>query len=497
MGAEQARNIVIPGSSDSKIISINDIGNSEGSEAILRLRLDFLLQILFGKRLLIPEGWSLDSVPFLVVGGEIVGALNELSRDTRFSANLNVGSPIVFENRGHSGYIETFVDYLFRGDVHWSGYTMFQDNIEFQADLANKLRIADRSPRVDRDRIATIFEPYIGSKIVSENIGLLAEYLGASSETRTIQAAPPPDVFSRKFQEVTNYLANEASWDPRHLETARPMIAFAKSLLNSGEPLTSSSPVMERAKRELEADHRAAIFRLVNFAYMHVTAYSAPHASVSSAPLSLEASPQLHLADQMSRNLSVHSARMGVLDFEIGKLPDHDLISRLRQTDWHELWLSAIRLANNPHWHAAVRDVGNRYNLNGLRGKELSVSKEYCAMNRILAAETKDLVIHSIDGDRFGLSLSERWLEGISGTLGNIAKYTAIGTSAAALATVWLEGNRLFGFNIPLSAGTAAAITAVYSNSAEEFAKIAAEKVKQGVLAASTSTVIDVLRKAK
>jgi hypothetical protein len=109
--------LLLPDALDSKLTNLLVFGDENSNLQLLRLRLYIIMQILFHGRILVPEGWALDSLAFLWVASEVIDAVSQIN----IPAIRNY-SPFVMEVRREGNYIQILDEYMQRPNVRWSGF---------------------------------------------------------------------------------------------------------------------------------------------------------------------------------------------------------------------------------------------------------------------------------------------------------------------------------------------------------------------------------------
>jgi hypothetical protein len=432
---------------DSKLIRVGDYHQATSEELYLRLRLQFLMLILFGRKLYVTEGWALDSVPFIKVAGEAIAAMNALRDDGHRSDALAKFSPIVMEKRRDGNFREVFQSYADRKDIRWSGFMPHSESPEAREFIAAQMRSAANMPVA----IDKIFSEFVPNSYFARDMAYVAEYFSRPStpeSIRMLRVNPPPAAFSGSFAAFLRKAAGNARSDnPVHAALARA----AGTARAEGMSFSTSSLAMQFAGRQEDPQVRDALMRAINVAYMKVSSDAAGAQMVTPAHL-------VDTVDEENDRLVVASLPDSRHDHDLffvrGYEGGHDLSAKLTALgaeDWRPIWKKAILLALDEDWKQAVRSFSQVLELHGY--SVAIESPSYQRLESLLNKNIPELVISYSPAARiFGFRGSEQARKKFS----NIAGAT-IGTFIGAIALLSLK-DEIARLTLAAGAGTYATV---------------------------------------
>lgn len=432
--------LILTGSADSKLIELSKYRSAHAQSIYLRMRLEIALNLLFDNQLFMPEGWALDSLPFLQVVSEVLRAARKVRNKPGSPDGIQEFDPFIMEVRGASGYLGAFHRYMCRPDTRWSGFEPLRGNTDSQAAVAEAL--ANALQLGEKTRGEFIVAPMIealGVEDIPEAIGEIASYFLSREPQRLRYSAPYPDAFSQRFEGLINFLDSQIPFDDQTSEIGEPLIVFAKDLRKRQIELTSSSPLMKFAEVAVDEATKDAIFHLVNFTYMSVSA-SAASSTVLAPPLRPDASPILRLASTLTNKVSGSSKPCGNLDFADLTAIDPQLIERLKAAPWAEIWESVIALSISQDWKSRFHGVCQEIR-RGRKGVDLANTSAFAQLIGLLEKECPFFVLKVSGAERCGLQLNGAKLDIPKSALDRLIQ----GGAGYMLAEVAFPGGTLFG----------------------------------------------------
>ena len=162
---------------DSKLVPLGTENTQEAHNCFLRLRLHFLVRILLGDTIVVPQGWALDSVSFIAIAAEIANALSDLkkghfeykhaARCTPFKMELHIDG---------TDYNDVLCKYLERDDCNWSGLPVLRTDVDTRHRFLHDLKKLSRNTRFDADAYASAANDALRSPDVALAWGEVAKY---------------------------------------------------------------------------------------------------------------------------------------------------------------------------------------------------------------------------------------------------------------------------------------------------------------------------------
>lgn len=393
----------LPEAADSRLVPLDIVDTPEAWEHRLRLRLHMAARLLFGQPIFICEGWSLDSTSFLMVAGEILEAVEDLTRrGAKRPANIEAYSPFRIGLTRPGTYLTCYGDYLARDDCHWSGIPIFRDDADLRSRLHHALRQLDLDS-IDGGQVGDLFERHLANGQVSRAIGRLAAYADRGPDLRVARGEISPasylDTVRPLFEDVGQCLQGlgKGVW---HQE----ILSLLDLLRKDASRMTSSSVVMAGARGIVSPDLYPAVEHASRLAYMDV--HSRHEGASFSAPALTEHAPEIlrvvdgHLAN---RRAGIPGAlEFGAEDGNAGVL--FEALDRVE--DWTPVWKSIVRLVHMDDWQKAIAEL--RATATGKPLDELLQRGDFGTLEKLLAVHCPDLVLKQSVGERWGLGFRIR-----------------------------------------------------------------------------------------
>jgi hypothetical protein len=414
---------------DSKLIAAGDYDKLESEEIFLRLRLHVLMIILFQRKLLISEGWALDSMSFIRVASEIIGAAESLYRDGMRDKELAQFSPIVMEKRRQGDFRAVFQSYADREDVRWSGFMPFTSHQSIRSAISRGLRDAAARSVQMPDAIYDTFSQIMPGSFIAQDMANVARYFSepiSGANARLLSVTPSQTA----FQEGFDSFLRDAARLPAAAGAAEALLArVANYALVQGMSFRTSSLAMQFSDRQDDTRVRDALMKAINVTYMKVSSDAA------NAIMSTPAHETGSFNEEIDKALveCLHGSKYNYdLFFVLGYRADHDLtrkIQALRSEDWRLVWKKTIQLSISLDWKKAVFDFVKVFSSEGWA--QAVKSKEYESLENMLAKNVPELVIDfSLAYRLFGYRGSEatkKKFAAVSGAASGAALSSAIG----------------------------------------------------------------------
>ena len=398
---------------DSTLTNIETIEKA-GQIVVLRLRLHAMMQILFGRKIIVSEGWALDSMSFLKVGSEIAAAI--ITAKEGFSLIPDDYSPMMMEARREGDYIDILQAYLKRGDVRWSGFLPSLDREREK--WVSKTIAESSSPDLRR-----IFGKALDHPVVPTYIAEVAQYFSVLGRKRIERARLGTRDFNNNFHSVFEKLPPRATSPNSDCDAVETLRSCYEDNFRDKEFLNSSI-AMQRINDVSEGELHEALMRIVKFSYIRVAA-KAGSAGLTTPAVAGDSSPLTWLTDSLMREEQDQLSLLPRLEFACVPDPAAPLTQKLvsEKVAWPEVWKEVHRLAHEEHWRKAVHAVrilsGEVSSID-----ELLSSREFRELKKIMADKIPHVVLVRSGLERIGLSLK--------GKLHDFAGYTAVSVAAGA-----------------------------------------------------------------
>jgi hypothetical protein len=411
---------------DSKLIIARDYLEIESEEIFLRLRLHALMLILFQRKLLISEGWALDSMAFIRVAAEIIRGIEDVKSEGVRSEELARFNPIIMEKRRTGDFRAIFQAYADRTDVRWSGFMPYPNGDSFRLEISRGLRDAAENNMTMPDAVSRVFRRLISNQYITDDMAEVARYFSdapAQNEIRLLQVKPPVDGFQQSF----NAFLRRAARGLGEPDADTALTNAAQFALDQGMSFRTSSLAMQFADRQDDPSVQDALMKAINFTYMKVSSDAA------NSGMTTPAHETGTLSEEIDRALvdCLHNNRVGYdLFFVKGYNKDHEWSKRieaLQNENWRLIWKNTIRMSISKEWKQAIFDFSRKISEIGY--KNAALSKQYQNLETMLNANVPELVLSYSPFHRiFGYRGSETLRRSLP-----IAKAAAAGAAIAYL----------------------------------------------------------------
>jgi hypothetical protein len=348
-------------------------------------------------------------LPFLQVASEIIRAAEKIKEKRR---HLDF-HPFVVERRnwdGSSGFLGTWIAYLRNNDIRWSGYDGLKDNEDGRQRFATRLEaLLDADAAFPKEDFALWMSHMLqGWEDVADAASDVASYFTSHNPNRMIQNNPGPNIFKQSFDTFLLHLQSERVRESGD-EDVEALADFAKEIKKANIALSSSSPVMAFADKELVGPSRDAMYYLINYSYLTVVSRAGAN-ELSTTPLGCGAGPVHDFVHRLVTEVHGAPDYCGDIDFKCSPPADHALTERLtlqKQEDWDPLWQSVIALAVSDEWKSCFDNVRREYQ-RGLGGTHLANTEAYQKLNDLLEQNCPGLSIRMSGLEQIGRRLVPR-----------------------------------------------------------------------------------------
>ncbi|HEY6817523.1 MAG TPA: hypothetical protein VI168_18455 [Croceibacterium sp.] len=427
----------LPESADSSLITLGTIRTPEAQSIRLRLRLQWVVRLLFGDTVYISEGWSLDGLAYLQVASEIIAAIEELREHDPGPDGLDALAPFVLERRGRRCLLETLADYLARPDCRWSGIPELAGAEDLRHRILEKINPAlQLGPRGQQDAVCDAF----GSLLNERLGGWLAAVIGYESlHGRNVLITPDYRQFhfynflKPNLLEALGKLSPDS---PVEGPVREALSRLVKVTERHGADLFSSSLFHKCASDHAGDLLMGPLDHLTRLAYMHLTT-GAVRASYSSPALPLEAVhtealQRAAFGGQDAPKVHFGTSREGV---------EYDFRNVASQGDWKPIWRSVIQLALRREWKQAVAQF--RQDTSDLLFRSTAFqTASFERMEKLLQEHCSGLVIEQTYSERLGMNLKVAKVIEVVGQAGaaGLAVSSAVAGINVSLVAVGLAG---------------------------------------------------------
>lgn len=448
----------LPESVDSDLIQLATIDAPIAKSARTRLRLTWLIAILFGRKIYVSEGWSLDSLAFFQVGNELLKAIDELRGEDPRIDNIDNYSPFVLERRSQGGYVSTFLDYLQRSDCRWSGFPELAKDTDKRGRLIEKIAPLQSGSNRDLRRgfesaFATELDDRVGSWI-----GAMAEHERRCGKALESQS---PHTMHLDFYGSLRGRLQKACTDLRNDEAniiSKELGEVIRQADRHRESINSSSQFLRIAKENMSDALHPAINHITRLNYMR---WTASHAKASFASPALKAGEDEH--SRILQNAIFPESKNPAVEY-LAEKDDQDIgfeeISK--ETDWVPVWKQVIKLAHNPQWQELSGSYTNSFS--SAKPSSSQTDAAFKKMERLFAHECPELTLMQSRNERWGLNLTfSKAIEftaqiAVAAATGTAVTAGAAAASGAAIISVpFLYGGSTVGVGLLAMGGIKAA----------------------------------------
>jgi len=387
---------------DSKLIPLGSENEVEAHDCLLRLRLHFLIRILLGDTIVVPQGWALDSISFFAVGSEIKQALDILKRGN--FEDRHVADSVPFKMELHlpsANYADLLRDYLNRDNCHWSGLPVFRENRDARLLLTGELAQITRNGRFDPYAFASAAERVLENGRVASAWSDVARYFLEKPAGRTIRTQWTVNHYEVNLRQSLTALDDWEDDDEMNTEAIGQLKHFKASVERHPHLTASVSSLLAHVATEYDVDARLAIEHFSNFSQVHSVA-QVTQSDSSAGSISYLSRNGILLGDRILR-ASFAECRPNGLLVEQNLTNSPELISLLKKADWIDVWKSVLLLAQNPSWKRMIAEFKSAKAVNE-RGLAESV---FAKMENRLAKECPALALEISGVERIGLKLTD------------------------------------------------------------------------------------------
>lgn len=417
----------ISGATDSKLANYSDFRAPEAQERFMRTRAEIMIQILFGRSILVPEGWSIDSIAFLKIAAELLDAIERVQETSDAPEEIDEFDPFVAEIRGHGSYLAMLSSYMHRPDVRWSGFQPLRDDPHIRLDLAARLKRKLASGQLHyRHDLTDDFSAALDNDHIGKCVGKVARYFSMRKQRRLFDRKISRTSFGDEFSKITSFVASQSNFDTFSDISYEPLVEFCGEVCKHSQAFNSSSEAMLIAEQMFDGNEEAieAIFHIINYSYLRVAAGGVESEfEMTSPPVWSFSSKKLQAANSILGRFRTKTSLVAPLDLSFDNASKPHVLTALKEADWGGLWEAVIRLALSRKWmNARLRlqeemqsYTDSRYALNSPNYKEL---------NRILREETPGLCFTHSGMDQIGIRLPialEQRMESVGNALTNLA----------------------------------------------------------------------------
>jgi len=423
---------------DSKIVPLDKFSSVEASPHFVRLRLFAAAKILFGDYILIPQGWSVDSMVVFHVIGEIAHAMKKLEQNTTYARLLSEFDPFKIESHVDcNNYLDLARWYFRRDDCYWSGLPLIRGNSAEAIDARNEILAAFSGPNLFGDGAA--FEKRIKSviqnEIAAKHWTVAAEYFSARKE-RFKRINMRSGYFHFIFKKSINVLLDHTQENIEQIDSTfvSNVRKFHAHINAETQDSNYVSGVLRRVSEEYPKEFYLAVEHFAAFSQI-LAASSAAGADFSSPAIGDKSGAGTRIADDLQRIMMVSNAQVGSAGFianptSISSTADDPLFVHHINADydWDETWVQVIKLALDRKWKQKISEFLST----AQRGEISKHRKILLELEKMLSNSCDKLVIRQPRAQALAGSLS---FELSDGPCEIIAKALNAGmrTGAAAL----------------------------------------------------------------
>lgn len=413
----------ISGATDSKLANYANFRAPEAQERFMRTRAEIMIQTLFGRSILVPEGWSIDSIAFLKIATELLDAIERVQESSEAPEGIDEFDPFVAEIRGHGSYLAMLSSYMHRPDVRWSGLQPLRDDPQIRLDLAARLERKLTSGQLHYQHdLTNIFSEALDNAHIGKCVGKVARYFSIRKQRRIFDRKISRTGFRDEFSKITSFVASQSNYETFSDISHKPLVEFCAEVCKHNQAFNSSSEAMLIAEQMFDGDKESieAIFHIINYSYLRVAAGGmGSEFEMTSPPVWSFSSEKLQAANSVLGRFRTKTSLVAPLDLSFDNASKPHVLAALREANWVELWEAVIRLALSRKWMNARLKLYEemhgytdaRYVLNSPNYKEL---------NRLLREETPGLCFTHSGMDQIGIRLPiavKQRMESVGNTL--------------------------------------------------------------------------------
>jgi hypothetical protein len=410
---------------DSKIIPSGKHTSDVYQKDLLRTRLIAMAEILFGGRVIVTEGWALDSVSFLAIGAEIARAYKALVDEGKINEDDGF-TPLLMETRRETDYLAVFDAYLKRPEVRWHSFPdKFRDR---EIAKALSAMIAE-SKTMTRHRFYEGLHDATGSSFLSGAVQSVSEYFGSDSR-KFVQGQPKSGLFQRRFYAHLSNFSRYVSHSKWHDSIAEEILRARRMMLAGRNRFPTSTSAMDYIDRNFPPEVAVHLKSTVTGAFLDVSAQlTDSHRTTSPAikEVGLPTWVENRLPDVNDDGRASYASQ---IMFSYKDLEKSALGARLqKEEDWPEIWKSVLRLAQDSEWKKTLTSVRRDCHVQGIQAA--IDSKTFKNLETQLVAMAPKLSLKQSAVDRFRFAFRHEF--GQPEHHKTVGKLLSLGASAGVL----------------------------------------------------------------
>ena len=444
---------VVTDACDSKLVALHDFSMGQAQVHFLRLRLQVLLRLLLGDVIVVPQGWALDSLPFIKIASELIATIKKVRADPRDVEIMPFYSPIKMEcHISETTYIGVLLRYLERDDCVWSGFPILRQEPERRAVLYNKIKnIAYAGSVYDADAFADAATSAFVRDDVPEYWSQVASYFSACPSSRIIKIPWPRNWYTDSICNVLShldYITDDALKNTTEIQELR---AFWRSLPHPIPEHAGVSFFVDRSRQHVSARAQDALLHISTYAQIRAAAV-ATHSKSSAPEVRTDLRPGTEVGDRLVRSAFSSVAYADGLFFGHNVSANSDIAKKLVSANWSSVWENAVELANDKSWKTIVREIRNE----GAGVEEVLDGPKFRQLENMLEERCPDLILRRTGAERLGLKLSKEGADRLGAVVDrvyNTAAGGAVGTALTLIAQLAIPGATMVGTCIGLIAG--------------------------------------------
>ncbi|MCB8883722.1 hypothetical protein ACELLULO517_25960 [Acidisoma cellulosilytica] len=414
---------------DSRLIApvqSHDIAPESGQDSykpeLIRTRLLGMIELLFGGKILVTEGWALDSISFIIIGGEIAQA-NAAVANRPENVRLPTYSPLLMESRRGPNFFKVMDAYLHRSEVRWHAFPA-----DFKSEASRKAlrQVLDPNAHSQSKEFYDLLQHITrGRDSLFANFSALAKYFGVNEE-RFVESRIEEKVFHRYFRQHLKTFANYQKSFRIDDPIAEELVRARSLIVKSGHIFETSTRAMNYVEETFAPEVAAHLRHTITAGYLDTSAYLTG-SNRTSPQVDRDAGLTTWLTNflpDVSRHNQITYAAQIQTGFErLSKTPIMGVFDKVCY--WVPLWEKVIALARSDAWRALVEKFRRAAVEGGIEAALRSAS--FNLLEEKLATEIPELVLQqsTIDRIRFQLNLGP----------GNAARNIRIGSAATKIVT--------------------------------------------------------------